>query len=202
MRYKLWLSLACVLLLGGCRSHPLTDYRPLDQAGMFSSNIEDLKGLNLTNEEIAQVVKLKSAGITDDNCVELVRTAHTHQHLFLSAESASSLAGAGFSDQQILEIAHADKLDSVSIDAVTLKLIGLSDATVQMVLKRHLAGQPVMASAEISELKNTGLTERQIVERINSGETDEQAQKEIRAREAARNHANTSFVRVHGRKPQ
>jgi hypothetical protein len=180
----------------------LTDYRPLDQTGMFSSNIEELKGLSLTNEEIAQVVKLKNAGITDDNCVEVVRTAHAHQHLFLSADSAGSLAGAGFSDQQILEIARADKLDSISIDAVTLKLIGLSDATVQMVLKRHLAGQPVMASANISQLKNTGLTERQIVERINAGETDEQAAKEIRTREALRNHSNTSFVRVRGRKPQ
>jgi hypothetical protein len=202
MRYKLALPVVCVLLLGGCHSHPLTDYRPLDQAGMFSSNIEELKGLNLTNEEIAQVVKLKNAGISDDNCVELVRMAHSHQHLFLSADSASSLAGAGFSDQQILDIARADKLDSISIDAVTLKLIGLSDATVQLVLHRHLAGQPVMASANISQLKNTGLTERQIVERINAGETDEQASKEIRAREAVRNHSNTSFVRVHGRKPQ
>jgi hypothetical protein len=202
MRHKFSLPLACVLLLAGCHSHPLTDYRPLDQAGMFSSNIEELKGQNLTNEEIAQVVKLKNAGISDENCVELVRTAHSHQHLFLSADSASSLAGAGFSDQQILDIARADKLDSISIDAVTLKLIGLSDATVQMVLKKRIAGQRVMASAEISQLKNTGLSERQIVERINAGETDEQAEKEIRTREAVRNHSNTSFVRIHGRKPQ
>jgi hypothetical protein len=168
---------------------------------MFSSDIEQLKGLNTSDQEIAQVVKLKQAGIRDDVCVELISTAHIRKHLFISAESASNLAGAGFSDAQILEIARADQLDSISIDAVTLKLIGLSDSTVQLVLHRHLDGQPVMASAEISRLKNTGLTERQILERINAGMTDKQAEKEIHARESARNHKDTSFVRVRGRKP-
>jgi hypothetical protein len=31
---------------------------------------------------------------------------------------------------------------------------------------------------------------------------DEQAEKEIKARESARNHKDTSFVRVRGRKPR
>ena len=169
---------------------------------MFSSEIEQLKGLNVSDPEIAQVVKLKRAGLRDDVCVELISSAHVHKHLFTSAESASNLAGAGFTETQILDIARADQLDAISIDAVTLKLIGLSDSTVQLILHRHLEGQPVMASAEISRLKNTGLTERQILERINSGMTDEQAEKEIHARETARNHKDTSFVRVRGRKPR
>jgi hypothetical protein len=169
---------------------------------MFSSDIEQLKGLNVSDPEIAQVVKMKHAGLSDDTCVELVSTAHVHKHLFISAESASDLAGARFTESQILDIARADLLDAISIDAVTLKLIGLSDATVQLVLQRHLDGKAVMASAEISRLKNTGLTERQILERINAGMTDQQAEKEIKARESARNHKDTSFVRVRGRKPR
>jgi hypothetical protein len=202
MRYQRLLLGVCVLVAAGCHQHPLTDYRPLDQAGMFSSDIEQLKGLNVSDQEIAQVVKMKHAGLSDDTCVELVSTAHVHKHLFISAESASDLAGARFTESQILDIARADLLDAISIDAVTLKLIGLSDSTVQLVLQRHLDGKPVMASAEISRLKNTGLTERQILERINAGMTDEQAEKEIKARESARNHKDTSFVRVRGRKPR
>jgi hypothetical protein len=201
MRPLRFLLSVCVLAAAGCHQHPLTDYRPLDQAGMFSSDIEQLKGLNVSDVEIAQVVKMKHARISDDTCVELVSSAHVHKRIFLSAESASDLAGAGFTEQQILDIAHADQLDAISIDAVTLKLIGLSDSTVQLVLQRHLDGLPVMASAEISRLKNTGLTERQILDRIHAGMTDEQAEKEIKARESARNHKDTSFVRVRGRKP-
>jgi hypothetical protein len=192
----------CLFLAVGCHQHPLTDYRPLDQAGMWSSDIEQLKGLGISDQEVAQVVKLKHAGISDDTCVELVTAAHDHKHVFTSGDSAANLAGAGFIEPQILEIARADQLDAISLDAVTLKLIGLSDSTVQLVLRRHLNRQPVMAGAEISELKNTGLTENQIVERIKAGMTDEQAKKEIRARESTRNHANTSFVRVRGRKPR
>lgn len=192
----------CVFLLVGCHQHPLTDYRPLDQVGMWSSNIEQLKGLNASDQEVAQVIKLKNAGISDDTCVELVSTAHAHKILFTSADSAASLAGAGFSEQQIIDIAHVGQLDAISFDAVTLKLIGLSESTVQLILHRHLTGQPVMASAEISELKNTGLSERQILERINAGMTDEQAKKEIETRERIRDHSNTSFVRVRGRKPR
>ena len=169
---------------------------------MWSSDIEQLKGLDTSDQEVAQVVKLKHAGISDDTCVELVSNAHVRKVLFSSADSAANLAGAGFTEPQILEIARAGQLDSISFDAVTLKLIGLSDSTVELVLHKHLTGQPVMASAEISELKNTGLTERQILDRIHSGMTDEQAKKEILARERARDHAHTSFVRVRGRRPR
>jgi hypothetical protein len=199
MRYQRLLLGVFVLAVAGCHQHPLTDYRPLDQAGMWSSDIEQLKGLNTSDQEIVQIVKLKHAGISDDTCVELVSTAHVRKHPFTSADGASNLAGAGFAEPQILEIARADQLDTISIDAVTLKLIGLSDSTVQLVLHRHLDGQPVMASAEISRLKNTGLTERQILDQINQGMTDEQAEKEIHSRESARNHKDTSFVRVRGR---
>jgi hypothetical protein len=199
MRYQRLLLGVCVFAAAGCNH--LTDFRPLDQAGMWSSDIEQLKGLNVTDQEIAQVVKLKHAGISDDTCVELVSDAHARKHLFISAESASNLAGAGFSEPQILEIARADQLDAISYDAVTLKLTGISDATVQIVLHRHLTGKPVMNSASISRLKNLGLSEHQILERINAGMTEEQAEKEIKALESARNHKDTSFVRVRGRKP-
>jgi hypothetical protein len=59
-----------------------------------------------------------------------------------------------------------------------------------------------MDTAEIGRLKNTGLTEKQILERIDGGMTNAQADKEAASREAARNHAHTDFVRVRGRKPR
>lgn len=201
-RHRLVLLVACVLFAAGCKKHILTDYRPLDRAGMWSSNIEQLKALNASDGEVAQLVKLKQAGVTDDTCVALVSAAHAHQHLFTSAESAASLNRAGFTDLEILEIARADQLDSISAEAVMLRLVGLSNATVQKLLHRRMQGQPTMSSAEIGRLKNVGLTEKQILERINQGMTDQQAEKEATAREKARNHSNTGFVRIHGRRPQ
>lgn len=194
---------ACVLLLGllsGCKSHPLTDYRPLDKAGMGSSHLEELKDLNTSDPEVAQVVKLKEARIPDDTCVALVSAAHAHQHPFASADSVNSLAGAGYTDFQVLQMAGADKLDMLSGDLVTLRLVGLSDSTVQFVMDRRLQGLPVLSSAAISKLKNTGLTEKQIVERMKEGMTEEQAEHEVYVRETIRNHSNLGFVRTGGRR--
>jgi len=201
MRYKLMLLGVFVLFrMSGCHQHPLTDYRPLDQVGMWSSNVEQLKTLNTSDTEVAQLVKLKQAGIGDDACVTLITEAHKRQHLFMSADSAVNLARAGYPEPVILEIAKSDQLDIISGDAVMLRLVGLSDSAVDLILHRRLKGQATMSSAEIGRLKNTGLTEKQILERINQGMTDAQADKEASLREATRNHSNTGFVRTRGRK--
>jgi hypothetical protein len=192
----------CLLFAGACHQHPLTDYRPLVQAGVWSGGIEGLKGLNTSDAEVAQIVKLKQVRVSDETCIALISAAHANQHPFNSADSVISLAGARYADADMLEFARANQLDSISGDAVMLRLIGLADTTVQTVLQRHLKGLPTMDTAEIGRLKNTGLTEKQILERINKGMTDEQADKEAAAREAIRNHAHTDFVRVRGRKPR
>jgi len=191
-----------LLVVGGCHQHPLADYRPLDQAGVGSGTIEQLKPLNISDPEIQQLVKLKHSGVSDDTCVVLISTAHAHNHLFASSESVANLLGARYTESDIVGFARSDTLESISGDAVMLRLIGLSDSTVQVVLRRELQGLPTLGSAAIGRLKNTGLTERQILERINGGMTEEQAEKEATTREVIRNHSNTDFVRVRGRKPR
>jgi hypothetical protein len=49
-------------------------------------------------------------------------------------------------------------------------------------------------------LKKHGLSEKEIVARIQNGVTDAQADAEAAAREKARAHSGTGFVRVHGRR--
>jgi len=172
------------------------------QAGVFSGSIERLKKLNVSDNEIAQVLKLKEAHISDDTCVELISTAHTNGHAFNSAYSVGNLAGARYTEPEILNFAKLDKIDSITGDAVMLRLVGLSDPTVDLILQRELQDQPSLSSGEIGRLKNTGLTESQILDRINQGMTDDAAEKEASSREAVRNHSHTDFVRVQGRKPR
>jgi hypothetical protein len=167
---------------------------------MWSSSLEELKKLNVSDSEVVQLVALKNAGVSDDMCVALVSAAHAHQHPFMSASAAKSLNGAGFADKQILTIANSDQLDALSGDAVMLRLIGLSDPTVQMLLQRHMKGLPTLSSAEIGRLKNTQLSEKEIVARIQGGMTDAQADAEAAAREKALAHSGTGFVRSRGRR--
>jgi hypothetical protein len=193
---------SALAISSGCGHHVLTDYRPLVNTGMSSASIEQLKKLDTSDAEMLQLVSAKRAGITDYTCVTLVSAAHQHHHLFANAEAVTSLAGAGFLEPQILQFASVDKLDTLSGDAVTLRLIGLSDSTVQTVMQRRLQDQPTLSSAEIARLKNTGLTETQILQRINRGMNDNEADQEVLARETARNHNGTGFVRIRGRRPR
>jgi hypothetical protein len=190
----------CTLLVTGCGQKPKITYVPLTQAGFSVTTIDDLKKLKITESEIPQIVKLKTVGLTDDTSLALVKDAHSHQHSFSSGDSAGNLIGAGYSEQDVLNMAQSDQLDAISTEAITLKLIGLSQATVQMLVSRHLQGLPTLSSAEISRLINTGLSEKQVLERIDQGMTDEQAEKEVAAREAKRNHANTDFVRTRAKR--
>jgi hypothetical protein len=192
--------LLAALLAGGCNSRSETAYVPLEQAGFSSDSTDQLKKMKISDAEIPQIAKLKQFGFSDETCLSLVKESHVHSHVFSSADAAGNLVKAGYSESDILAMAHKDEVDTISTEAITLTLIGLSQATVQNLVARHVAGQPTLSSAEISRLKNTGLSEKQILERIDQGMTDQQAEKEVAMREAVRNHANTGFVRAHSRR--
>jgi hypothetical protein len=167
---------------------------------MWSSSLDEVKALKPSNMEIAQLTKLKHAGASDDLCLALLKAARTHNHEFSSADSAMDLSRAGYSDAQILEMAQSDQIDVLSGEAVTLKLIGLSNPTVQQIIHRRIEGLPTLTSEQIGRLKNTAMSEKQILEIVNEGLSDQQAETLIAQREAIRNHSNTGFVRVRGRR--
>jgi hypothetical protein len=200
MRKTLSLLAACALLLSGCQKHAQTDYTALDQAGMWSSSLNEVKALKPSDMEITQLTKLKHAGASDDLCMTLLKAARAHHHEFSDGDAAMDLSRAGYSDAQILEMAQSDQIDILSGEAVTLKLIGLSNPTVQEIIHRRIQGLPTLTSEQIGRLKNTAMSEKQILEVIDEGLSDPQAETLIAQREASRNHSNTGFVRVHGRK--
>ncbi len=202
MKTRLLSIALAIVVAAGCKQHPLSDYRPLAKANVSTATIEELKTLSASDAEISQYLKLKDSNVSDATSLALIAAAHTHQHPFNSADSVISLRGARYPDADILAFARANQLDSISGEAVMLRLIGLSNSTISAIIQRHLEGLPTMSTAEIGRLKNTGLSEKQILEKINAGMTDAQADKEAAAREAARNHSNTDFVRVRGRKPR
>src|SRR5690348_487358 len=135
MKYKLIPAAFLLLRLYGCNQHLFTDYRPLDQSGMWSSNVEQLKKLNTSDTEVEQLTKMKQAGVSDDACVQVIADAHSHQHPFASADSAVNLMHAGYNESVILEMTKVDQLDNLSGDAVMLRLVGLSDPMVDAILR-------------------------------------------------------------------
>jgi hypothetical protein len=200
MRKSLLLISLLIPILAGCKKQPQTDYTSLDQSGMWSSSLDQLKKMKVSPAEISQLTKLKQAGAGDDLCLALLKAARDHNHEFTSGDSAVNLSRAGYSDAQILDMAQSDKIDILSGDAVMLKLIGLSNATVQAVIQRRVQGLPTMTSEQIGRLKNTGMSEKHILELVDEGLSGPQAEAQIAKLEATRNHAHTDFVHTRGRR--
>jgi len=191
---------SCLLLVfasAGCQKHTLTDYRPLDGAGMWFGKVQELKALDTDDSEVAQIVHLKKEGISDDTCVQLVSASHIRKHDFASSDAVVNLRRGGFSEAEILDLASTDRLDSLSLDAITLRLTGISNTAVLEILHRKARGLPVLSGPVIGRLKNAGLSDAQILERIRQGMTDAQGEREASALE--HNHNRTAFVR-RGRK--
>jgi hypothetical protein len=200
MRKSLLLLSLLGFALAGCKSKPKIDYTALDQSGMWSTNLAQVKKMNVSAAEVADLTRLKQAGASDQLCLSLLKAARDHNHEFTSGDSVISLSSAGYSDAQILEMAQADKLDALSSDAVMLKLIGLSNSTVQIVIQRREQGLPTLTSAQIGRLKNIGESEKQILDVIYQGFSDQQAEAYVARLESARNHSHTEFVRNRGRR--
>ena len=73
-----------VLALLACKSAPPEDASPLDQAGVFSG-VEPLRKLDLSADEVRQLVLARQAGITDEDCVELIQLARRAASLSTTA---------------------------------------------------------------------------------------------------------------------
>jgi hypothetical protein len=172
------------------------DTSSLDQAGMWFNGVEQLRELSVTDDEVQQVLLARQAGITDENCVELVRLARRRNQPFADGAAIGGLMRAGMQEQSVMALARLNQLGLRAGEAQAMRLAGLSDEVILAVARRRTAGQPVLSSAKAAELRNAGLTDRQILDHVNRGTTDAQADAIIAQRNRAA--GGTRFVRQQG----
>jgi hypothetical protein len=79
-------------------------------------------------------------------------------------------------------------------EAQIMKLAGLSDEVILALARRRNAGQPALSSAKAAALRNVQLTNAQILDAVNRGTTDAQADAII----AQRTRAAKTFIRQRG----
>ncbi len=189
-------ALAAVAGVGCKRLHP-ADTAPLGKAGMWFRSIEELRRLAISDAEVAELVKAREAGLSDAGCIELVRLARGHQQPFASGNAVADLRRVDVSEATILELARLDQLGVWAGEAQAIRLAGLSDRTLLAVASRRAAGQPVVTGPLLARLKNAEFSEAEILDLIERGTTDEQAQMILAARQRAA--GGSSFVRYHRR---
>jgi hypothetical protein len=190
---------AAVIASGGCgRLQHSTDTKALDEAGMFNNSIEQLRQLGVSDVEVQQLLPVRQAGASDQTCIELVRIAHGRQQPFADGPAVANMIGAGLQEDSVLTLARLNQLRLFAGEAEAMRLAGLSDNVVLKVARRRAADQPILSSAKIAALRNAGLSEQEIMNELDRGATDAQADAIIAQRNAAA--GGHSFVHQHGRR--
>jgi hypothetical protein len=185
--------LATLALFAGCKSAPKVDASPLEQAGMYFNDVAQLRPLHLTQAEIGQLAQARQAGLTDDDCVALMQLARRHERPFKEGEAIAGLMRAGFPEQSVMTLVRLDQLN-IAGEAQVMKLAGLSDNVILAMAQRRSYGQPSLSSAKVAELRNVQLSNAQILDAVDRGYTDEQADAII----AAHNRTGKGFVSQRG----
>ncbi len=197
------LALAVILALAvvtvaGCNRMKPTDTRPLDQAGMWFRSIEELKELAITDAEVAQLAKARQAGVTDAACIELVRVARQHHQEFASGDAIAGLRRVEVTETTILELARLNQIGLWAGEAQAMRLAGLSDQILLGVARRRAAGQKALSGPLLARLKNAGQSEADLLNFIERGTTDEQAEQMLAAHQRAM--TPSGFIRQRGRR--
>jgi hypothetical protein len=174
--------LALLLPLSACK-HAEQQPEALDEAGMWSNSISELRTLNVSNAEIAELTIARQGGLSDPSCVELIRLARSRQQPFTGGQPIADLLATGSSDETVLELARMNQLGLWAGQAQALRLAGLSDKVVLAVAQRRSQNLPVLSGEKLGELKNSGASDAVILDFIHKGITEAQASAFIAQRE-------------------
>ncbi len=177
-----WRRLGCALLLGAaiapaaCVRFKHVDLKPLDEAGFSYSSLQQIEQLDPTKEEVAELAKAAHGGVSESLCVQLLQVARGHKSHFAEGEPVAALHAAGISDPSIVELARLRQIESWSGEAQAIRLTGTSDRVILAVAGRRAAGLPVPSGASLAHLKDAGVSEATVLELLNRGITDSDAE--------------------------
>jgi hypothetical protein len=166
---------AAALSVAGCQKFKRTDTQPLYQSGMWSDSIRQLRDLNVSDSEVAELIKVHQAGLSDDACIQLMHLMRQRQQMFTSGDAVAGLLHVGVTEADIMELAKLDQISPWTGESQGIRLAGYSDAVVLAVARRRSAHLPTVSATSLVELKNTGVSEDRALDLIAHGLTDEQA---------------------------
>lgn len=177
------LSVFAVAFLGaGCHRVMPTNTIPLDQSGLSFSAIQSLKSLDISDAEVAEIVKAKQGGLSDDGCVALVRLARSRNEKFHTGDDVVQLLGAGMAESTVIELAKLNQIGLWTGEAQAMRLAGLSDEIILETAHRRAAGKPVLSGASLANFKNAGMREGTLLQLVRRGVADSEAPEIIKLR--------------------
>ena len=177
-RVGVLILIAAALLISGvsgCHHVEQLDTTALDTSGMNFTAIQQLRSMNITKDEVAQLIEAKSAGLSDDDCVTLLRLARNRKEPFQSGADVAQLLRAGVAETTVMQLAQLNQIASWGGEAVAMRLAGLSDQIILEEAHRRAAGLAVLSGASLANFKNAGMREATLLQLVRRGVPDNEA---------------------------
>lgn len=163
------------LLLGACSKIRYVDMQPLEQAGMRYDTTKQLRELDVTEQEVAEILLVKQARLSDAACVEVVRRARARQQPFADGEEISSLLDAGLKEAVVMELVRLEQLGLWTGEYKLMHQALLSDTLILTLARRRAEGKPTVSGGSLARLRNAGMSEAALIELARRGITDAEA---------------------------
>ncbi len=162
-------------LLPGCHHVAQLDTTALDTSGLDFTSIQALRGMDVTKDEVTQVIGAKQAGLSDEDCVTLIRLARSRKEPFKSGEDVAQLLRAGVSEPTVMQLAQLNQISAWGGEAVAMRLAGLSDQIILEEAHRRSEGLAVLSGASLANFKNVGMREATLLQLVRRGVPDNEA---------------------------
>lgn len=174
-RWRFLFSFLPFFFVFGCHRVTQLDTTALDTSGMSFNAIQSLRGMDVTKDEVSQIIDARQAGLSDDDCVALVRLARSRKEPFHTGDDVAQLLRAGVSVSTVMQLAQLNQVAPWSGEAVAMRLAGLSDQIILEEAHRRSAGQAVLSGASLAEFKNLGMREATLLQLVRRGVPDDEA---------------------------
>lgn len=166
---------ALVFVCAGCKNASRARMAPLDAVGMHPESIEQLKTYQVNDAEVQQILTVGRAGMSEQDCVELVRLARSRHRSFAEGDAIAGMIDAGVRQDTILELVRLDELTAFGGEAEAMHLAGLSDPVILDVARRKAKGEAVLSGSRLAELRDAGFSNAQLVAALDQGLSDKWA---------------------------
>jgi hypothetical protein len=163
-------SVAFVCLsLASCYDLRLLDTHPLDRAGMAYDTIKELKSLHISQAEINEIAKVRAAGLSDADCVTLLRASHLRDQPFTGGAEIAGLYQSGMAEGTVMGLVMLDQAGIESGELQAMHLAGLPDELILGIARDRAKGKSTLSGAELGTMKNLHIENSILLQLVQRG---------------------------------
>lgn len=169
------LAISLALLCGGCSRLKPVDTSPLEMSGMGYGAVQQLDTLKISTAEITEMAKARQAGLSDSDCVEILKIYRIQNQPFNAGDAVAGLLQVGMTDGNILDLARMKELGLGWGELQAMKLAGMSNAIVMAEARQRANQKPVFSGVSLARLKDAGMPDSALLKLVQLGVPDSQA---------------------------